>query len=378
MKNIGIAMRTTTAFVTDEDALIAVLKKQCGKLWIVLELMGISVFKEKRRKGFLYSLFRIRKICYPLFLHCNLFYLLYGTIHTRKEVLNYAFIIDMIMPMLINVMWWIIYMRRFKIRIFLVHVAQTMSVSLILQTRLMAHVIDATLLLIFVYPFIIIKIMVSQSTIDSIKIVEVFRPVHEIIFPSIMGVMYTAICYLFYRNLQIFKAKFKKELNLSSMITVTKLKNNYLDVVKGVEMIENLFSVPVLMLVVKNVSIISIVVMDMMHKERNWMAEQFLEAVLQLTFVFGTMGVLAVYAANIPLEMSGIKSVLLDKMSEQSTGDGLHCGEKQINYIIQRDVIVLTAWNVFELDKPFILKLLIGVIAQAVVIYQLSSAVKLR
>ncbi|GFQ67858.1 uncharacterized protein TNCT_264651 [Trichonephila clavata] len=363
-------MRTETTVTTNEDALISMLKKQCGKLWIVLELSGISVFQEKHRTGFLCFVFTIKKLCYPVFLHCNLLYLLYVTAHNTEKI-DYAFIIDMTKLLLINIMWWIIYTRRYAFRTFLVHVAHTMPINLISQTRYMAYVINVSLFVILVYPFLIANSRFSENTDFAKKLEEIFRPVHEIIFPSIVNVIYTMMCYLLFQNLRIIKIKFQKDLNLSSVNTVTKLKQNYLDVVKGIEMLENLFSVPAFILVVKNTAVISIVVMDMMHRE-NWMSELLLEAVLYLTFIFGSMGVLTVYAGNIPLEMSRIKAILLDKLSQQCNGDCLSCGEKQINYIIKRDVNVLTACNVFEFDRGFLLKVLITVVAQAVVIYQLG------
>ncbi|GFY51739.1 uncharacterized protein TNIN_419261 [Trichonephila inaurata madagascariensis] len=365
-------MRTETTVMTNEDALISILKKQCGKLWIVLEFTGISVFQEKHGTGLLCFTFTIKKLCYPVFLHCNLLYLLYVTAHNTEKI-DYAFIIDIIKLLLINVMWWMMYMRRYAIKTFLVHVAHTMSINLISQTRYMALVINVSLFVIFVYPFIIANSRFSENTYFAKKLEEIFRPVHEIIFPSIVSVLYTTMCYLLFKNLRIIKIKFQKELNLSSVITVTKLKQNYLDVVKGIEMLENLFSVPAFILVVKNTAIISIVVMDMMH--RKLISELLLEAVLYLTLVFGSMGVLTMYAGNIPLEMSRIKVILLNKLSEQSNGDCLRFGEKQINYIIKRDVNVLTACNVFELDRGFLLKVLITVVAQAVVIYQLGLSV---
>ncbi|GFU45054.1 uncharacterized protein TNCV_4235471 [Trichonephila clavipes] len=365
-------MRTEITVITSEAALIAVLKKQCGKLWRVLEMTGISIFQEPHRKGFSYFLRTMQKLCYPVFLHCNLLYLLYGTIHSRK--IDYSFMIDIVTPLLINAMWWMMYMRRYAFKTFLVHIAQTMSTNLVSLTRYMAHVIDVSLFVIFIYPFIMAKIMLSENTEFAMNVVEIFRPVHEIVFPSILSVMYTTMCYILFQNLRIIKIRFQKELDLSSMVTVTKLKQNYLDVVKGIEMLENLFSVPAFILVVKNIGALSIVVMDMMHRE-NWMSELLLEAVLHMALILGSMGVLTVYAGNIPLEMSCIKAILLDKLSKQSKEDGLRCGEKQINYIIKRDVNVLTACNVFEFDRGFLLKVMISVIAQAVVIYQLGLSV---
>ncbi|GFY66774.1 uncharacterized protein TNIN_376161 [Trichonephila inaurata madagascariensis] len=113
--------------------------------------------------------------------------------------------------------------------------------------------------------------------------------------------------------------------------------------------------------------------MDMMSIEY-WISKLMLEAFCYFVFICSALGVLSVWAANIPLEMSRIKSVLLDKISFQSDQDGLLCGEKQIIFALKRELCVLTACNIFPLDKGFLLKAVATVIAQAVVFYQLGSS----
>ncbi|GFQ86072.1 uncharacterized protein TNCT_702711 [Trichonephila clavata] len=162
--------------------------------------------------------------------------------------------------------------------------------------------------------------------------------------------------------------------NLHSLLTITALKKKYMAVVKSVEMFEDLFSTPALFLMMKNFCTLSIAIMDMMYI-KNWISKLSLEVFFYFAFIFVSLGILTVYAGNIPLELSSIKTVLLDIMSEQSGPDGSFCGEKQIQCIFQRDVTVLTGWKIFNFDRGFLLKSLVTVIAQAVLIYQLGVTV---
>ncbi|GFT44997.1 uncharacterized protein NPIL_650141 [Nephila pilipes] len=365
-------MITETTVITNEEALIVILRKQLGKLCIVLELSGISILEEIHIKGWKYILYTIRKLFFPLFLHFSLFFLWSGTIQAREN--NYAAIIDMVVPLIVNVMWWMLYIRKMSLKVFSIHVANTLSTNLVSQTRYLAFAVNAALCLIFVFPGLLIKVKLFQNYENTVNKFECFRYVHEIIFPSIISVMYTAICYLMLENLRICKRKFQEELDLSSLITLTKLKKSYMDVVKGIAMFEDLFSAPVLLLVIKNLCTVSIVVMDMMYID-NWISKLSLESLFYLGFIFGSLGILTLCAGNIPLELMRIKTVLLDKMSKQSTQDGLLCGEKQVQYIIQRDITILTGWNVFHFDRGFLLKAFITVIAHAVLIFQLGVSV---
>ncbi|GFQ69000.1 uncharacterized protein TNCT_176001 [Trichonephila clavata] len=112
--------------------------------------------------------------------------------------------------------------------------------------------------------------------------------------------------------------------------------------------------------------------MSMMYVP-DWMSKAIVEAVFYFLYIFGTLGILTVWAANIPLEMQRIKSMILNKMSESSLEGGLLCNVKNIQLLLNKDVCVLTAFNVFQFDRGFLLKALVSVIAQAVVIFQLGS-----
>ncbi|GBN12919.1 hypothetical protein AVEN_264953-1 [Araneus ventricosus] len=153
------------------------------------------------------------------------------------------------------------------------------------------------------------------------------------------------------------------------------LTKNYLQVVKGVETFEELFSNPVAVIVFKDFCTVSIVIMDILHVE-NWLSEMMTETILYFALIFGTLGILTKCAADIPLEMLRIKSVLLDKVSEQIQKNGFLRYDTQINLLLKREVSVLTACNVFSFDRGFLLKAVITIIAQAVVIDQLGSSLK--
>ncbi|GFX22766.1 hypothetical protein TNCV_4839031 [Trichonephila clavipes] len=155
-------------------------------------------------------------------------------------------------------------------------------------------------------------------------------------------------------------------------LSTTKLSKNYVEIIKDIEVFEDLFSVPVFILVLKDFCTVSITIMDMMYVP-DWASKLGTEASFYFLYIFGTLGFLTICAANIPLEMQRIRSVLLNKMSASSTEGRLLCNVKNIELLLNRDVCVLTACNVFQFDRVFLLKALISVIAQAAVIYQLGS-----
>ncbi|GFT44999.1 uncharacterized protein NPIL_650151 [Nephila pilipes] len=171
------------------------------------------------------------------------------------------------------------------------------------------------------------------------------------------------------------KNAFNKQLDIACPLSATKLTDSYLEIIRDIECFEELFSAPVFILVFKDFCTVSIIIMDMMYV-KNWMSKLMIEAVFYLLYIFVTLGVLTVCAANIPLEMQRIKSVLLNKMSVSSLHGGLLCHDKSFELLLKREACVLTACNMFNFDRGFLMKSLVTVIAQAVVVFQLGSSLQ--
>ncbi|GBM37926.1 hypothetical protein AVEN_72840-1 [Araneus ventricosus] len=98
------------------------------------------------------------------------------------------------------------------------------------------------------------------------------------------------------------------------------------------------------------------------------------ESLLYPTLIFIFTGVSTVHAANIPLEMSSIKSLLWDKMATETFEYGRLGNGRDIWLILKRNVCVLTACKIFSFDRGFLLKAVVIVYAQAVAYYQLTYA----
>ncbi|GFY66776.1 uncharacterized protein TNIN_376181 [Trichonephila inaurata madagascariensis] len=349
------------------------LKKQFGMFWIVLRLTGISIFEENQRRGLPNFGFTISKLLFPLLLHCNFVYLWYCTASVGK--LNYGLIIDLLLPLLTCVLWWMIYRRRKSLKDFLFHFNESTLSCLNKPSRYLSCTINTALCLIVVYTPFLIAMNALQRNGEPMPLLEILRFLQEMIFPSIVNIIYNAICYSLLRNLISMKDSFNKQLNMACPLSTTKLSKNYVEIIKDVEVFEDLFSAPVFILVLKDFCTISITIMDMMYVP-NWMSKLGTEASFYFLYIFGTLGFLTICAANIPLEMQRIRSVLLNKMSASSLEGGLLCNEKNIELLLNRDVCVLTACNVFQFDRGFLLKALISVIAQAAVFFQLGSLLK--
>ncbi|GBM16592.1 hypothetical protein AVEN_88940-1 [Araneus ventricosus] len=152
------------------------------------------------------------------------------------------------------------------------------------------------------------------------------------------------------------------------------MKQIYFDIIKEIEEFEELFSLVAFIVVFKNYCITSFILMDIMNVS-SWLSKLVLESSFYLAFVCGSTGVLSVYAANIPLEIQNINSLLLDKLSVQAREDGLSATEKQIYFLLKRKVCVLTFYKVFSFDRGFVLKGVATIIGQAVVFNQLGSSI---
>ncbi|GFQ64889.1 uncharacterized protein TNCT_141471 [Trichonephila clavata] len=348
-------------------------KKQFGMLWIILKLTGISIFEENQRNGLPNCGFMISKLLFPLLLHCNFVYLWYCTASVGK--LTYALIIDLLLPFLTCVLWWMIYRRRKPLKDFLFHFNESTLSCLNKPNRYLSCTINTALCLLVVYTPFLIAMNALQRNGEPMPLLEILRFLQEMIFPSIVNVIYSAICYSLLRNLRSMKDAFEKQLDMACPMSATKLSKNYFEIIKDIEVFEDLFSAPVFILVFKNFCTVSITIMDMMYVP-DWMSKLMVEAVFYFLYIFGTLGVLTVCAANIPLEMQRIKSVVMNKMSASSFEGGLLCNVKNVELLLNKEACVLTACNVFQFDRGFLLKALISVIAQAAVIFQLGSLLK--
>ncbi|GFX22769.1 uncharacterized protein TNCV_4839061 [Trichonephila clavipes] len=216
---------------------------------------------------------------------------------------------------------------------------------------------------------------VIQGNVLSATTLLYFRTAQEIIFPSVAAILYCSNCYFLLLGLRSIKSKLEQQPDMCSE-GVRKICKQYFSIIKGVEKFEDLFSAPVFILVVNNFCIVSLIVMDMLHVQ-DWISKLMVEAVFYCLYFFVSLGVLTICAANIPLEMQRIKSILLNKMSASSFEGGLLCNEKYIELLLKRDVFILTSCNVFQFDRCFLLKALVSVVAQAIVVSQLVHSIQI-
>ncbi|GBN79906.1 hypothetical protein AVEN_233259-1 [Araneus ventricosus] len=355
-----------TLVVNISDFFSANLRKQFGNLWTVFDVIGIPAFDLIREKGLKCILFRL---CYPFLLLCSLLCCLYSTISHGK--LNYATVIDVILPFLACIMWIMMYKRRTSLKAFLTDLAHATSKYLKLRNRRLTYGTNVALCLLFIYPPLLNVMRFLQ--VGEIRIDAIFRDLQEIVFPCLVGITYSSICYLLLQNVRFCKNMLQSKLDLSCSATIEMLKQNYLEVIRSVEAFEELFSNPILIFVFNDFCIVSLITMDIMYDQK-WMREFLPETLAYLIFVSGILGFFTICAADISLEMLSIKSVLLEKMFAHHHQHAFTCNEKQIDLLLKKDACVLTAGKAFPFDRGFLLKSLAAVIAQAVVLYQLGSS----
>ncbi|KAF8794997.1 hypothetical protein HNY73_002900 [Argiope bruennichi] len=358
----------------NDDFQIEESVKVFGKLWDVLHLMGISVFPTKYQKELKKLLYLMLKYSFPFFLLCSLVYLWHSTI--TNEELDYASVLAMLNSFLCCLLWVMLFIRIRPLKRLLIHLSNINTNSISTTSRL-SLLTNIALCLIMVYLVMSITVKLRWNRMNKIPSIEILRLIQEIVFPFTITITYISICYLLLQALRQCHNIFQKNLDLTCSLSVKNLIKNYLEILKGVEMFEDLFSGPVFILILRNFSWVSVIVIDMMSIY-NWMAVLMIESFFHMTFICGVYGILSIYAANIPLEIQHVKLTLSNKASEQLLSEGTLRNNKQISFLLKRDVCVLTACNVFTFDRGFVLKAIVTVIAQAVVFEQLKSSVTER
>ncbi|KAF8791892.1 hypothetical protein HNY73_003559 [Argiope bruennichi] len=257
------------------------------------------------------------------------------------------------------------------LKFFLTDLAITSSKYLKQRSRRLIYGINIAVCALFVFPPLLNVMKFSQ--LGEIRVDEIFRNLQEIIFPCLVAITYSSTCYLLLQILRSCKSMFHKELDLSYSLNVEKLKNNYLELTRCVDTFEDIFSNLILIIVFNDFCFVSLITMDIMY-EPKWTSEFLLESPAYLLFILGILGFLSICAADIPLEMMNIKSILLEKMLTHPHQDAFPYNEKQIALLLKKDPCVLTAGKALLFDRGFLLHAVTAVIAQAVVIYQLGSS----
>ncbi|GBM15578.1 hypothetical protein AVEN_247836-1 [Araneus ventricosus] len=261
------------------------------------------------------------------------------------------------------------YKRKGSLKHFLNDLVNLTSASMTPERHYVPYAINMSMCLVFIYPPLLNVMNLLQGS--QIKVAGVFRNLQEVIFPCLVAITYSSICYLLLQILKSCKNTVRKKLDSPFSATVEMLKKNYLDVIRCIDTFEDLFSNPIFMIVFNDFCIVSFVIMDMMYLP-NWMLKFLLESLTYLVFILGILGFLTICAADVQLEMLSIKSVLLEKMISHPCQEPFPYNEPQINLLLKKSVCTLTAGRAFPFDRGFLLKALAAVIAQAVIIYQLG------
>ncbi|GBN75718.1 hypothetical protein AVEN_6258-1 [Araneus ventricosus] len=357
-------MKTAVINVAD------VFKKQFGLLWTVLEYTGIPTFEKIYQEGCGKTPMKIRQLFFPLFLLCNLSYCWYITI--SHGAMSYTTFLDSVIPFLTPVLWLVLYLQRNSLRSLIGEIARTTTTLSISQNRRLTFSVNAGLFLTLFSPVFLMLMRVASRL--QIRGVDFFRYLQELIFPSIVTLLYTSLCYILLQNLRSCNDMIHAKLDISCSMTVTRLKSIYLEVVKEIKAFEAIFSIAAFIITIKNFCIVSYIVMDAIN-DTEWFSNLLLEGTSYLALNFVSTGVLTIFASYIPSEMLSIQSTLLDKLSEQSHEDGILSNEKQILFLLKRDVCVLTAWKLFSFDRGFLLKAVVTVIVHVMAFNQLTSSI---
>ncbi|GBM62136.1 hypothetical protein AVEN_207624-1 [Araneus ventricosus] len=344
-----------------EDTLPEILKEQIGTLWIALKFTGIIPFSNSRQKVSRYVYIKACELFFPFLLLCNLIYCWYVTM--KGNAFAYPVFLDSLIPLFTNILWCFMYLRRNSLRNFMNGLANSTLTASTPKNRYLPLTVKAALCFAMIYPPFLMSLRFFQN--NKVETIDMFRYLQEIIFPSIVTLLYTTICYVLLQNVRSCKNMIHTKLDITCHMAVKNFRNIYLSIIKDAEMFEDSFSCVAFIVILKNFCVVSYIMTDMMN-DPYWIKGNSLEASFYLAFNLLSTGALTAYAASIPLEMLNIKSMLLDKLSEQSLDDRWFVNGKQLRLLLRRRVCTLTACGMFSFDRGFLPKALATVIAHLV------------
>lgn len=348
-----------------------------GYLWIVFYFMGIDIFKISfKLKCINVNCSTVQKYLFPMTITCNAAYILYLTWNT-SPILSYETLLNTTMTILPNVIWLTVFLQKRSLRTFLLHVV-TISKSLSEENNFLANITNTFLFITFSFPIVIASlewnkrkkgIPAQEYNIETHirKLIEQTWIIwHQLTIPAIVAILYVCISYCLIRQLRFCKRQFKKlQVDTSSKVVESLLKW-YLEIVKCVEEFQNVSSSFVFCILWQYFCVVSFGVMELMYyriKDTLLMVE----VVLYIFHSSCVIGVVTVFAAEIPLELQQIRIVLFDVYFGR-----FHCKGKLkdcLDTILKKEPPVLSACNIFVFERSFILKALGGIVGQAVLLY---------
>ncbi|KAG8194036.1 hypothetical protein JTE90_028379 [Oedothorax gibbosus] len=196
---------------------------------------------------------------------------------------------------------------------------------------------------------------------------------HELLFPTISAITYVALCRILVLRLRASHFQLRQ---IPSTTDPNKIKwtvENFLVVVRAIELFQETFSASIFFLFWHNFSQLSYSMMEALFEKEMYQQSLVLDSVFFVAHVCGVVGTVTVSAAEIPLEMQRIKSSLIKKRFQRMLKGPYLFGEQYTNMILQMDVFVLTACDVFSFNRGFLLTALGALMGQVLIIYQIIT-----
>lgn len=344
-----------------------------GKLWSALEFTGIEAFDiSSQYKLLSHTLLNIRKILFPMLLSCNFVYLLY--LAMSENTFGYYTFIDTSLAILPLLMWLHMFNRNTVFKHIWSNTSKIFKKTYVLKQRSLSYPINIALFLVFLYPLALSTVHNYDKLRNETYYFIALKFSQEMIFPSVISVTYCSISFFYTKTLRFYKTRFKNNLDVGcfQFQTHRNLVKAYTDVVKTIEEFQDFFSTLIFFLVWENICIVSLITLDYITLP-SWNTQLTLEGSLYLALPCGLLGAVTVSAAEIPLEIRRIRSILLDIMSLAQTDYGFTGTNQQIMLLLNRDPPVLSLCNTLPLDRGFLLKFLAANVAQALIFYQLAQ-----
>lgn len=289
-----------------------------------------------------------------------------------NATISYGTLLSTIVTVMPNIMWLMMLKKRPSLKKLLTHLCMETS-STTRARPLKPFIINVFVLFGLLYPLLMqTAILYSTDKIpEPMYWVNYFQKVHELLFPTILCITYTSLCSILHRRLRASHTELLELASTSEPNKVKLLVEDYLNVVKGIDIFQETFSTPVFFLMWHNFCVLSYSLMEALFDRDHFLKSLVLDAASYIVYGSGVIGVVTISAAEIPLEMQRVKYSLLAINFQRLMKEEMVFGEKYGDMLLKMDVTVLTACNVFSFDRGFLLKALGALAAQVLIIYQI-------
>lgn len=363
----------------------------------IYECLGIDLnnksFKRCTRKVF--SI--VKNLFFPLFLHINVILIQVLTHKFGKKIsINYATFLDLITYLLSCVLWWSIYNQRNFIRLLIQSISQVNN-RYKLENTLIYFIIGGTIYwsAIIASLVIVTSCDLKRSSVRSdinvssvngnasffmsfecrwIRIIqETLSHAQQLLMPFLFAILYFSICFNVIKILDYYKSKFVSMKENCDRQMLHSFLKEYVVIIKYVDKISEIFSLPLLWFVWNVMCNISLVFLDILSVKQTFF--HIIDTIISTVSIVGMIAVLSFCADKLLLKICIFKKALYDFKADRLFKNNLELIDI-IDIVLNWETLSITVFRMIQFDRCFLFNSIAAIVAHSVIYYQLTDKEK--